>query len=155
VGSAYHKGTWKLFFASDTLFDRQQRLRSRLVNEQRYHNVTEILADSEPKDRAMYLVLQAVVCCILHLENHIGLKSIESILSSGISNARRGALDWILATRVNRCQEEYVNCISKVVRTQILGTTIAHSQWLPAHGGWGNGYSIHGQQPHPVRYELN
>ena len=111
-----------------TLFDRQQRLRSRLVNEQRSHDVTEMLADSEPKDRAMYLVLQAVVC-ILHLENRIGLKSIESILRSGISNARRGTLDWISATSVNRRQEEYVNCISKVVRTQILGTTIAPSQW--------------------------
>ncbi len=83
-----------------TLSDRQQRLRGHLVDEQRSRDVTQMLADSEPKDQAMYLVLQAVVC-ILHLKNRIGLKSIESILRSGISNARRGALDWILAKGVN------------------------------------------------------
>jgi hypothetical protein len=37
-----------------------------------------MLSASEPKDQAMYLVLQAVVC-ILHLKNRVGLKSIESI----------------------------------------------------------------------------
>ena len=112
-----------------TLIDRQQRLRHHLVvNELRCRDVTHMLADSEPKDQAMYLVLQAVVC-ILHLENRVGLKSIESILRSGLSNARQGTLDWIVATSINRCQEEYVERITTIMCTEILGTTTAPSQW--------------------------
>ena len=86
-----------------------------------------MLADSEPKEQAMYLALQAVVC-ILHLENRVGLKSIESILRSGLSNARAGLLDWIDTTSVNRRQEEYVQRISNVMRHEILGTLFAPSQ---------------------------
>jgi hypothetical protein len=51
-----------------TLLDRQHRLQERLVKEQRAHDIRSILSESEPKDQAMYLALQAVVC-ILHLEN--------------------------------------------------------------------------------------
>jgi hypothetical protein len=98
------------------------------VNELRSRDVTHMLADSEPKEQAMYLVLQAVVC-ILHLENRIGLKSIESILRSGISNARKGNLDWIMAKGINRRQEQYVKRITSIMRSEILGTTIAPSQW--------------------------
>ena len=87
-----------------------------------------MLADSEPKEQAMYLALQAVVC-ILHLENRVGLKSIESILWSGLSNARAGLLDWIDTTSVNRRQEEYIQRISNVMRHEILGTPFAPSQW--------------------------
>jgi hypothetical protein len=111
-----------------TLVDRKQRLRCHLVNELRSRDVTQMLADSEPKEQAMYLVLQAVVC-ILHLENRVGLKSIESILRSGISNARMGLLDWITTTSVNRRQEEYVERISRIIRNEILGTPFAPSQW--------------------------
>ena len=64
-----------------------------------------------------------------HLENQIWLKSIVSILCSGISDARRGALDWILARRVNWRQEDYVNRISSIICTHILGTSMAPSQW--------------------------
>lgn len=111
-----------------SLFDRQQRLRGHLVNEQRSRDIRNMLVDSQPKDRAMYLVLQAVVC-ILHLENRVGLKSIESILCSGISNAIKGTLDWILAKSANRRQAEYVDRISGIICTQILGTIMAPSQW--------------------------
>jgi hypothetical protein len=111
-----------------TLADRQQRLRSHLVNELRCRDVSHMLADSEPKDQAMYLVLQAVVC-ILHLENRIGLKSIESILRSGISNAREGTLEWIVTTSINCRQEEYVQSITSIIRIEILGTADAPSQW--------------------------
>ena len=111
-----------------TLVDCQQRLRSHLVNELRCRDVTRMLADSEPKDQAMYLVLQAVVC-ILHLENRVGLKSIESILRSGLSNARKGTLDCIVATSINRRQEEYVERITTIICTEILGTVTAPSQW--------------------------
>ena len=111
-----------------TLFDRQQRLRRQLVNEQRSRDITRMLVESQPKDRAMYLVLQAVVC-ILHLENRVGLKSIESVLRSGLSNARKGVLEWTLATSVNRRQDEFVNRITSIINTQILGTVMAPSQW--------------------------
>ena len=111
-----------------SLFNRQQRLRSCLVNEQQLLDIRRMLADSEPKDQAMYLVLQAVVC-IQHLENRIGLKSIESILRSGMSNAQKGTLEWMCAKSVNRRQEECVNRISHIIRTQILGTMMAPSQW--------------------------
>lgn len=99
------------------------------MNELRFRDVTQMLADCEPKEKAMYLVLQAVVC-ILHLENRVGLKSIESILRSGISNARMGLLDWIATESVHRCQEVYVECISRIMRDEILGTPFAPSQWL-------------------------
>ena len=111
-----------------TLSERQQRLRERLVNEQRAQNIACMLTESEPKDRAMYLVLQAVVC-ILHLENRVGLKSIESILRSGVSNARKGILEWTVASGVNRRQEEYVDHVTKIIQTQILGSLMAPSQW--------------------------
>ena len=111
-----------------TLVDRQQRLRCHLMNELRSRDVTQMLADSEPKEQAMYLVLQAVVC-ILHLENRVGLKSIESILRSGISNARMGLLDWIATTSVNRRQELYVERVTRIIRNEILGTPFAPSQW--------------------------
>lgn len=102
-----------------TLAERQQRLRQRLVSEQRAHDIAVLLADSEPKDRAMYLALQGVVC-ILHLENRVGLKSIESILRSGLSNARKGVLNWTIANGIR---------ITSIMQTEILGTTFAPSQW--------------------------
>ncbi|KAI2511868.1 hypothetical protein MHU86_2600 [Fragilaria crotonensis] len=111
-----------------TLYDRQQRLRQQLVNEQRTRDITRMLADSEPKDQAMYLVMQAVVC-ILHLENRVGLKCIESILRSGLSHARKGLLDWTVAKGVSRRQDEYVHRITSTIGTQILGTAMAPSQW--------------------------
>ena len=111
-----------------TLVDRQQRLRCHLVNEMRSRDVTQMLAESEPKEQAMYLALQAVVC-ILHLENRVGLKSIESILRSGLSNARMGLLDWIATTSVNRRQELYIERKSSIIRNEILGTPFAPSQW--------------------------
>lgn len=111
-----------------TLFDRQQRLQQQLVNEQRTRDITQMLADSEPKDQAMYLVLQAVVC-ILHLENRVGLKSIESILRSGISNAQKGLLDWTVANGASRRQDEYVLRITRTINTKILGSAMAPSQW--------------------------
>jgi hypothetical protein len=87
-----------------------------------------MLADSEPKDRAMYLALQGVVC-ILYLENRVGLKSIESILCSGLSNARKGVLNWIVAKGVSRRQDEYIRRIISIMQTEILGTTFAPSRW--------------------------
>jgi hypothetical protein len=57
-----------------TLSERQQRLRERLVNEQRAQDIASMLAESESKEQAMYLVLQAVVC-ILHLENRVGVSA--------------------------------------------------------------------------------
>jgi hypothetical protein len=74
------------------LSDRKQRLRERLEKEQRARDLMRELTESVPKEKAMYVALQAVVC-ILHLENRVGLKSIESILRSGLSNALRGVLD--------------------------------------------------------------
>ncbi|KAI2494593.1 hypothetical protein MHU86_19918 [Fragilaria crotonensis] len=111
-----------------TLSERQQRLREQLVNEQRAHHIARMLSESEPKDQAMYLVLQAVVC-ILHLENRVGLKSIESILRSGLSNARKGILEWTVASGAKRRQEEYIGCITTIIQTQILGSLMAPSQW--------------------------
>ena len=88
-----------------------------------------MLADSKLKEhQAMYLVLQAVVC-ILHLENRVGLKSIESILRLGLSNVRAGLLNWIATTSVNCRQGEYVQRISNVMQNKILGTPFAPSQW--------------------------
>ncbi|KAI2503698.1 hypothetical protein MHU86_10758 [Fragilaria crotonensis] len=110
-----------------TLTERQQQLRQRLVSEQRAHDISIMLADSEPKDRAMYLALQGVVC-ILHLENRVGLKSIKSILRSGLSNAKKGALNWTVSKGITRRQEEYIRRITSIMQTEILGTTFAPSQ---------------------------
>jgi hypothetical protein len=87
-----------------------------------------VLADSEPNERAMYLALQGVVC-ILHLENRVGLKSIESILRSGLSNARAGLLNWTVSNGISRRQEEYVWRVTSIMQTKILGSTFAPSQW--------------------------
>lgn len=76
----------------------------------------------------MYLVLQAVVC-ILHLENRVGLKSIESILRSGLSNAIHGKLEWIKSIAIQKRQDEFINRITNIVQTRILGTFAAPSQW--------------------------
>jgi ferredoxin-thioredoxin reductase catalytic subunit len=111
-----------------TLCERQQRLRERLVIEQRAQDIRAMLSECEPKDRAMYLALQGVVC-ILHLENRVGLKSIESILRSGISNARKGVLDWTVGNGVSTRQEEYVRRITCIMQTRVLGSTFAPSKW--------------------------
>jgi hypothetical protein len=110
------------------LASRQQRVRQQLVRECRVRELRDMLAQSEPADRAMYLVLQGVVC-ILHLENRVGLKSIESILRSGMSNAMQGKLAWTTSSGVKKRQEEYINRITNIVQTRILGTFIAPSQW--------------------------
>ena len=111
-----------------TLMERHQRLRDRLLNEQRARDIQCMLMNSQPKDRALYLVLQAVLC-ILHLENRVGLKSFESILRSGITNARLGRLEMITGNGVNQRQDEFVSRITRIMRTQILGTVMAPSQW--------------------------
>lgn len=107
---------------------RQQRLRQQLLNENRVRELQHMLAHSEPRDKAMYLVLQAVVC-ILHLENRVGLKSIETILRSGLSNAMQGVLTWTASKGVKKRQDEYVNCVTNIIQTRILGTFLAPSQW--------------------------
>ena len=112
-----------------TLNQRRERLRDRLVMEQRALDIKSMLDDSEPKDKAMYFALQAVVCT-LHLENRVGLKSIESILRSGLSNARKGVLDWSVAVKsINKREREYVRRITSIVQTRILGSIHAPSQW--------------------------
>lgn len=110
------------------LRERQQRLKAVLLNEQRARDLSHMLKESQPKERAMYLVLQAVVC-ILHLENRVGLKSIESILRSGLSNAQKGILDWTTASGVQHRQDQYVQRISKIIGSKILGTAMAPAQW--------------------------
>lgn len=107
---------------------RQQRLRQQLLNEQRVQDLQHMLTHSAPQEKAMYLVLQAVVC-ILHLENRVGLKSIETILRSGLSNAMKGILEWTVSTGIQKRQDEYVKCITEIVQTRILGTLSAPSQW--------------------------
>ena len=62
------------------------------MNEQRAQDIRAMLSECEPKDQARYLALQGVVC-IIHLENRVGLKLIESILRSRISNARKGSFE--------------------------------------------------------------
>jgi hypothetical protein len=111
-----------------TLQDRRQRLREQLVNEQRRREIVRMMAKSEPKENAMYLVLQAVVC-ILHLENRVGLKSIESILRSGLSNAKKGILEWQQSSGEQKCKEEYVHHITDILQTKILGSAVSPSQW--------------------------
>ena len=107
---------------------RQQRHREQLVNEQRICDIQHMLTHSAPRDKAMYLVMQAVVC-ILHLENRVGLKSIEMILRSGFSNATEGALEWIASTGIQKRQEHYVARVTNIIQTRILGTESAPSQW--------------------------
>jgi hypothetical protein len=111
-----------------TLQDRRQRLREQLVNEQRRREIVRMMAKSEPKENAMYLVLQAVVC-ILHLENRVGLKSIESILRSGLSNAKKGILEWQQSSGEQKRKEEYVHHITDILQTKILGSAVSPSQW--------------------------
>ena len=110
------------------LHARQEQLRKELLNERRVRDLRQMLKESEPRDKAMYLVLQAVVC-ILHLENRVGLKSIESILRSGLSNATQGNLEWIQSTAIKKRQDEYIQCITNIIQTKILGTFSAPSQW--------------------------
>ena len=113
---------------SGSLLERQQQVRGRLIQEQRSRDLQSMLSDSEPKDKSMYAAMQAVVC-ILHLENRVGLKSIESILRSGFSNARKGDLEWtVAANNVNKRQDEYVRAITRIIQTQILGTVQTSSQ---------------------------
>lgn len=110
------------------LQSRRQRLREQLVNEQRVREIQRMLVESEPRDKAMYLVLQAVVC-ILHLENRVGLKSIESVLRSGLSNAVHDKLEWIQSNAVKKRQNEFIECVTNIIQTRILGTFAAPSQW--------------------------
>ena len=110
------------------LASRQQRLRQQLKTERRLEELQHMLMHSEPRDKAMYLVLQAVVC-ILHLENRVGLKSIESILRSGLSLALQGTLTWTSSNSLKKRQDEYVKCITDIMQTRILGTPTAPSQW--------------------------
>ena len=110
------------------LASRQQRLRQQLKSERRLESLHHMLMHSEPRDKAMYLVLQAVVC-ILHLENRVGLKSIESIIRSGLSNAVQGSLTWTSSNSLKKRQDEYVNRVTDIIQTRILGTATAPSQW--------------------------
>lgn len=107
---------------------RQHRLRRQLVIEKREKNLRQMLLQSEPKEKAMYLVLQAVPC-ILHLENRVGLKSIESVLRSGLTNALQGKLEWVQARAIQKRQDEFVARVTKIIQTQILGSNDAPSQW--------------------------
>ena len=107
---------------------RQDRLKRQLIKEKRVKDLRRLLLQGEPRDKAMYLVLQAVVC-ILHLENRVGLKSIESILRSGITNAIQGKLEWIHAHAVQKRQVDFIACITNIIQTQILGTNEGPSQW--------------------------
>ena len=58
----------------------------------------------------------------------MGLKSIESILRSGLSNAQKGMLDWTTGGAQHR-QDQYVERISRIIKCKILGTVVAPAQW--------------------------
>jgi hypothetical protein len=107
---------------------RQDRLRLHLLHEKRIADLQEMLKQGEPREKAMYLVMQAVVC-VLHLENRVGLKSIESILRSGLSNAIDGKLEWVVSNAKKTRQEEYISRVTDIIQTKILGTHEAPSQW--------------------------
>jgi hypothetical protein len=107
---------------------RRNRLREQILRENRIRHLQGMLKHGEPKDKAMYLVMQAVVC-ILHLENRVGLKSTESILRSGLSNAIAGKLAWIESNAKRRRQDDYISCVTNIIQTKILGTDEAPSQW--------------------------
>jgi hypothetical protein len=58
----------------------------------------------------------------------VGLKSIESILRSGLSNAQKGILDWTTGGAKHR-QDQYIQRISNIIGSKILGTVVAPAQW--------------------------
>jgi hypothetical protein len=46
-----------------------------------------------------------------------------------LSNAEKGTLKWTQSNGTNKRKDEYVHRITTIVRTQILGTVMAPSQW--------------------------
>ena len=61
--------------------------------------------------------------------NRVGLKSIDSVLRSGLSNARQEKLEWIKANAIQKRQDKFIKCITDNIQTKILGTYDAPSQW--------------------------
>jgi hypothetical protein len=69
--------------------------------------------------------MQAVPC-VLHMENHVGLKLLKTLLNDGLSLTRGGELLY----RTMKLEEKHINCflgdIQDYVNKKILGDEDLH-----------------------------
>jgi hypothetical protein len=72
-----------------SLSERKRRLKEAVRNERKLEILIKDLAHSQNQENALFLLLQCIPC-ILHLENHIGLKMLTMLLIDGLTSAKDG-----------------------------------------------------------------
>lgn len=110
-----------------SLATRREQLRELLAKEYRLKRLTDEVDKSERPETALFLLLQAVPC-ILHLENRVGLKTLQTLVGSGFKMAIKKELHGHLAGENQRIKA-YFSIVQKIINTSILGSETEPGQW--------------------------
>jgi len=111
----------------ELLADQQQSLQQALVMEHQYWDLGEAIAACD-KERANIIALIKNVPCILHLENHTGLKIFTTVVQKGLSRAKSGEL-FPETKDAGCCFDMFFAKLNHIVCTEILGSANNPSQW--------------------------
>ena len=112
---------------SGNLERRRERLRESFRKEAAYIEQIDELEHGRQRNGALFLLLQAIPC-ILHMENRVGIKIITMLLIRGLSNVKEGVL-YSEHKSMNKRIECYIEDVTTIVSTQILGDENGPAQW--------------------------
>lgn len=112
---------------SGNLERRRDRLRESFRKEAAVFEQLEELEHGRQRNGALFLLMQAIPC-ILHMENRVGIKVITMLLIRGLSNVKEGVL-YSEHRSVSKRIELYINDVTNIVSTKILGDEDGPAQW--------------------------
>jgi hypothetical protein len=124
-----------------TLEQLRTRLRLQLEGEKELRELKAKLDHCTPDENALYELLLAIPC-ILHMENRIGIKLVEMVLTEGGSHAIAGDLFGHIAGKVGKTRfQAFAREIEQKVNNEILGDDVHSAQWRFPMGGDGKSVS--------------
>ncbi|KAL7580553.1 hypothetical protein ACA910_003678 [Epithemia clementina (nom. ined.)] len=104
--------------------EQQQQLHTRLIKEWLYVKLKpSIRLGNKRQAKAMFILLNTVPC-ILHAENRMGIKILETLLIEGLSNALKFACGGEKATAL-----EFVKKVEKIMNNNVFGDKLNEAQW--------------------------
>ncbi|KAL7579093.1 hypothetical protein ACA910_019128 [Epithemia clementina (nom. ined.)] len=114
---------WGMDSTSGTQRKCKQRLRTRLIEEWSYVKLKlSVHLGNKQQAKAMFILLNTVPC-ILHAENRMGIKILETLLIEGLSNVLKFACRGEKATTM-----EFVEKVEKIMNNNVFGDKLNELQ---------------------------
>jgi hypothetical protein len=119
-----------------SLTEREQLLLDLLMAKAHLFKFLIMVQHCQCNESAQFLLLQAIPC-ILHLENHIGLKILTIGLLEGVSNAAKGNT-FINTSTDGQGIKAFFTSVESIVNTKMLGDDANPTQWVCPRDKSGN-----------------